>query len=177
MIARPNALRLAASVAVAAALAVGTSGCTLLAPTATKIQYDPADGISVNLGKVLLRDAKVVPNADGSLVALAFTAINNSGAATSLNISVTTASGVEQGAVTLPIGITNFPGTAGALTVADPADATLGSLYTVIFQADGSDTTPAQLPVLDPTGRPWLDSAIPTPLPTPVPLPSVSPTP
>ena len=175
MIARPTALRLAVSVAVAAALAVGTTGCTLLAPTATKIQYDPADGVSVNLGDVLIRDAKVVPNADGSLVSLAFTAINDSGTATPLNVSYTTASGVEHGSVTLPTGITNFPGTAGELTVSDPADAALGSLYTVAFEAHGSDTVPAQLPVLDATGRPWLDGSVPTPLPTPVPLPSVVP--
>jgi hypothetical protein len=52
--------RIAATAVLAVGLALGTAGCTFFAPTATAIQYDPSDGVSLNVGVVQLRNAFVI---------------------------------------------------------------------------------------------------------------------
>jgi hypothetical protein len=52
--------RIAATAVLAVGVALATAGCTFLAPTATAIQYDPSDGVSLNLGVVQVRNAFVI---------------------------------------------------------------------------------------------------------------------
>ena len=48
--------RIASSVALAAALALGATGCGLIAPQGTTEQYAPSDGIDVSLEGVEIRN-------------------------------------------------------------------------------------------------------------------------
>jgi hypothetical protein len=41
-------------------LALGLTGCTFFAPQATLIQYNPSDGVSLNLGALQIRNAFVI---------------------------------------------------------------------------------------------------------------------
>jgi hypothetical protein len=52
--------RIAAAAALAVGLALGTAGCTFIAPQATLIKYNASDGVSLNVGKIQLRNAFVI---------------------------------------------------------------------------------------------------------------------
>ena len=60
-----------ASLALVAAVLVGTSGCTLISPQATLIPYAPADGVNAHTGDVAVRNALVVSDdgIDGNFLA------------------------------------------------------------------------------------------------------------
>ncbi len=51
--------RLATASAIAAALLVGTTGCSFVSPVATQRAYQPADGININLGDIKVRNLRV----------------------------------------------------------------------------------------------------------------------
>lgn len=77
MIARSAAARAAASVVLAGALLVGTTGCTFISTQATLIQYDPSDGIGTDVGNVQVRNAIALINSDGRAVSLMITLVNS----------------------------------------------------------------------------------------------------
>jgi hypothetical protein len=52
--------RVAASIALAAALLVGTTGCTFGANIATQEDYDPSDGVGVEVGELAIRNALLI---------------------------------------------------------------------------------------------------------------------
>lgn len=52
--------RVAASIALAAALLVGTTGCTFGANIATKEDYDPSDGVGTEVGELAIRNALLI---------------------------------------------------------------------------------------------------------------------
>ena len=59
--------RLIASLAIGAALVLGTTGCSMLAPQATTINYAAAEGTNVfDSGPVQVRNAQIVANESGS---------------------------------------------------------------------------------------------------------------
>jgi hypothetical protein len=65
--------RLVASVALAVAVAVGTSGCAMVSTQATTIPYSPADGVNIpDSGPLKVRNVLIVADEegiDGNLVA------------------------------------------------------------------------------------------------------------
>lgn len=52
--------RLAASIALAAALLVATTGCTFGANIATQKDYDPSDGVGAEVGELAIRNALLI---------------------------------------------------------------------------------------------------------------------
>jgi hypothetical protein len=62
--------RIAAAAALAAVLALGTAGCTFIAPQASLIKYNASDGVDFNVGKVQVRNAFVISpkGTDGNFV-------------------------------------------------------------------------------------------------------------
>ncbi len=52
--------RLAASIALAAALMVGATGCTFSAEIATEKEYDPSDGVGAEVGELAIRNALLI---------------------------------------------------------------------------------------------------------------------
>ena len=52
--------RVAASIVLALAVAVGTAGCGFIAPQATTKHYDASDGVSGNVGQIDVRNAFIV---------------------------------------------------------------------------------------------------------------------
>jgi hypothetical protein len=60
-------LRFIASLAIGAALVVGTTGCSMISSQATTIQYSAAEGVNVHgSGPLEVRNALIVANEDGS---------------------------------------------------------------------------------------------------------------
>jgi hypothetical protein len=52
--------RIAVAAVLAVGLALGATGCTFFAPQATAIKYNPSDGVSLDLGKLQVRNAFVI---------------------------------------------------------------------------------------------------------------------
>ena len=52
--------RVAASIALAAALLVGTTACTFGAKIATQKDYDPSDGVGIEVGELAIRNALLI---------------------------------------------------------------------------------------------------------------------
>ena len=77
MTARFPAARAAASVILAGALLLGTAGCSFMSTKATLIQYDPSDGISLQVGEVRALNAMAVLGEDGQTANLAVTLVNS----------------------------------------------------------------------------------------------------
>jgi len=136
------------------------SGCTFMAPTATLIKYDPADGVGADMGDVLLRNVQAVANEDGSLANIMFTVVN-SGEATKLNYSVPTQDGTVQDWIPVPPGSTLVGEELPHLIIIEQPDAIVGGLLEVTFQVGDEDSQTLLTPVLDNQGRPFLDPFVP----------------
>ncbi len=69
-----------AAVAIAAAVALGTTGCTFTSPVASLEVYDPSDGVNATVGKIQVRNLMILTTATaqaaifGSLVTQDFDA-------------------------------------------------------------------------------------------------------
>lgn len=74
--ARPRALATAGLTAAAALL---LSGCQITSPVTTDMIYDPADGVSVDVGDVAVRDLLVVSEGNGAAGAVSGLVVNNTG--------------------------------------------------------------------------------------------------
>ena len=137
----------------AAALVVGTAGCTFFTPQATLNQYDPSDGVSANLGDLQLRNVLAIANEDGSAVSLLFSVINRGGPH-ALKIQFdgddgkTTTSQVIDGNTT-----TTFGNTAEEpqIVLANPGVPS-GGLLPVYFQYGTVEGKLVLVPVLDASG-------------------------
>jgi hypothetical protein len=86
VIARSAAARAAASVVLAGALLIGTTGCTFIAQQATLIQYDPSDGIGTEVGNVAVRNAVALINKDGHAISLMVTFVNTGSKIANVNV-------------------------------------------------------------------------------------------
>jgi len=173
-----TAARLALGAAVALAALLGTTGCSFIAPQATLIHYDPAEGVGTDLGKVAIRSAEAVANPETGAINVIFTAINATSDTATVSIAVGE-SGVDgQHTLTIPAGKTVIVGqdTSG-IVVDKPTGATIGGLYQVTFQAGAADSTVLSVPVLTDEGRAFLTPFVPTPAPSAAPSESPSATP
>lgn len=79
--------RLISSIALAAALALGASGCAMFAPQGTTDPYAPSDGIEVTIDGVDVRNLMLIGDAAGENFNVVFTAVNNTDGDQTLNVS------------------------------------------------------------------------------------------
>lgn len=77
--------RLAASIALAAALLLATTGCTFGANIATEKEYDPSDGVGTEVGELLVRNALLIGD-DPETLNLVVTVVNPSNVGKRLSI-------------------------------------------------------------------------------------------
>lgn len=163
--------RLAASVVLALAVALGTAGCGLIAPQATLEQYDPSDGVSGETGGVAIRNALLVTE-DGRDATLVAALVSTDGESHTVNVQYENAEGKQnltvtvepQGALELALGDLESEVLRGI-------DAAPGSLFPVYFQTGDASGVQLKLPVLD-ERLDYYSHLVPTPEPTPTPTPT-----
>ncbi len=80
--------RLIASFAVGVAVALGATGCNMIAPQATTIPYSPSDGVSVpDSGPLKVRNALIVADENGRVGNLVAAIVNDTDDEHTLNIA------------------------------------------------------------------------------------------
>lgn len=172
--------RIAAAAALAVGLAIGTAGCTFLAPTASLIKYNPSDGVSLNVGKLQVRNAFVISpkGTDANLIAVL---INSGNSTVHVELQFTShadgKSTRESIDKTLTAGEVLSLGNPGVKQVVfRKADVAPGALLTVFIQYGGVEGKNLQLPVLNGT-QSYYKGLGPSPVPTHTSTPTPTPTP
>lgn len=85
--------RIASSLALAAAIAMGATGCGLFAPQGTTDTYAPSDGIDVNLEGLDVRNLLLIADESGENFNVVFTGVNNGDAPVILRMTFVDESG------------------------------------------------------------------------------------
>ena len=163
MIARSAAARAAASVVLAGALLVGTTGCTFVSQQATLIEYDPSDGIGTQVGDVAVRNALALINEDGHAVSLMVTFVNTGSKIA--NLSIQYQSGGEKTTTTKSVraGDVASYGTTPDETqiiILNPG-VKAGGLYPVYFQYGDNEGKELLLPVMNADSHPEYKDLLP----------------
>ena len=157
-------IRIASTVAVAAAIALGATGCSLIAPQATLTPYAPSDGVNVNVGDIDVRNIMLVADKSGENFNVVFGAVNRTGDPQDLQI---TFSGTEQQRATadftVPTGNTLFGDPEGEETpvLVTIDNLKVGSTIEAYFQMPGSPEVPYEVPVLDGTLKEYRQYVLP----------------
>ena len=81
-------IRAVAASALALALAAGLTGCNMISPQRTTMEYAASDGINVDLGDVHARNVLLLTDGTGSQANLVFTAVNTSGDDAQINLNI-----------------------------------------------------------------------------------------
>lgn len=168
MITRSLTARLAASAIAAGVLLTTAAGCSLIAPPGTYLSYDPADGVSADLGDVQLRDVLGVLSEDGASLALVFTAINTGSSSAQVTIAADDAEATVNVSSDSAVSVGRTDDSA-EVVLAVPADVVPGSLVEVYAQSGTADGVLMSVPVFDVTNPLYADYVPAAPTPTPAP--------
>lgn len=175
--------RLFASMAVGAAVVLGTTGCNLIAPQATTIDYSASDGVNVpESGPLQVRNALIVADEEGTVGNFVAAIVNETAEPQTLRLEVGEGSSAVRASVKVPANRTLSLGDLAdgvEPLQLDGIDAAPGSTVPVFFQSGSGEGALIQVPVLD-GGLEYLSPLAPTPTPTTAlitPTPSATPTP
>ncbi|GAA1572489.1 DNA modification methylase [Leucobacter aridicollis] len=145
--------RIAASLALAAALTLGMSGCSLIAHNATGVEYAPSDGVQVTSEGVALRNIMLVADEAGENFNLVFTAVNETGAPANVSVSMKSESADATIDFVAPEGTTSFgnPNTDDELLVTPLEGLQAGQTVKSYFTINGTGDLVEYVPLLDGT--------------------------
>jgi hypothetical protein len=173
--------RIAIAAVLAVGLVLGTTGCTFFAPQATLIKYDPSPGVSLNLGKLQVRNAFVVSpkGTDANLIAVF---INSGSSEIDVKLQYSSHTGGTAKTITLPPvalkpgEVISYGNPGVTQLVFRSADVKPGSLLKIFVQYGSVSGQNLLLPVLNGTQLAYQHLA-PSPLPKPTETPTATPTP
>ena len=143
--------RLIASIAVGAAVVLGTTGCSMISPQATTIEYSAAEGVNVyGSGPLDVRNAFIVANEDGSEGNFVAAVVNQTDESHTLRIEL------GEGSSTIPLTV-RVPARSTLSLGADGEDPIMvqnldtepGADIPGYFQSGDGDGTLISVPVLD----------------------------
>ena len=163
--------RIAASVALAATLALGVSGCTFISPQSTLKAYDPSDGVDTTVANLDVRNALLLSN-NGQEASFVVSFINNGDEPIDFTVQYTGTKGKVTSHFEVDGNdVKSFGDTEEKQLVFQNIDTKAGALFPV-FVTYGSHTGHEMLvPVLNTTWSQYKKLA-PTKSPTPKPLPT-----
>lgn len=141
--------RVAASIALAAALLLGATGCTFSANIATEQPYDPSDGVGAEVGELSIRNALLIGE-DPDELNLVMTVVSTSN--TDRRVTVQWEADGERVSEQIFVaanGRTAFGGPEQDQVLVTGAGATIGGLVPVFFAYPGAEGVEVLIPVLD----------------------------
>lgn len=143
--------RITASIVLAAALALGTTGCTFLTPQETTKIQESSDGVNGSVGNIEVRGATII-SGTGSVGNLLTTFVNSGSSAVRVKIERGTGSDQASYYVKVPAGSTTQIGARGQqIVLFQKLHAMVGSLYPVFFQYGDHTGVRLLVPVLNGT--------------------------
>lgn len=169
--------RLIAAAAMGVAVVLGATGCSMISPQGTTIQYSAADGINVpdHGAPLLVRNALVIANADGTIGNLVAAVINDTDDAHTLTVEV------GDGATPQTVHVRGNSVVSLGNKGTDPLRlegiaAKPGATLSLSFQSGDATPVVVQVPVLD-DGERIYNGLVPTPTPTVSPTSTPTPDP
>jgi hypothetical protein len=147
--------RIASSIALAAAITLGATGCGFVVPQATTEPYAPSDGIDVSVAGTEVRNLMLIADESGENFNVVFTGVNTGTEAVDLRIAFVSEDGSAKASAdfTLEPGSTLFgdpEGTVAPVLISLP-DVIAGSTVTAFLQVPGGADVEREVPVLDGT--------------------------
>ena len=153
--------RFVSSLALAAALALGATGCGMFAPQGTTDPYAPSDGIELTIDSIDVRNLLLVGDAAAENFNVVFTAVNRGDVAEQLNITFVDDSGTKNAKAQFAVApgtnvfgelnqAVSATGGTGAQIVSIPGLA-IGATVTAYVQVGTGQEVERQVPVLDGT--------------------------
>ena len=145
--------RIASSLALAAALALGATGCSLIAPQGTLEPYAPSDGVDVTIENIAVRNLLLIADESGENFNVVFTGVNNSADDAIVRITFVNGSNEASADFNLAPGSTSFgnPDSDVAPQLASIAGLRAGATVEAFFEVAGGGETQYKVPVLDGT--------------------------
>ncbi len=158
--------RSAASIAIAAGLVLGASGCSFFAPQATAIHYDPSDGVSATVGPIGARNVLAI-SADGKTANLVFGLANDGSSPELVDFQYTDATGTKQTLTVYAAAnkVTPVGYDGGETLTLTNIKTAVGGLFPVYMQYGTGAGKGITVPVLD-GSQPQFATLVPTPEPT-----------
>ncbi|WP_394280417.1 DNA modification methylase [Microbacterium sp.] len=151
--------RLIASIALGAAVVLGATGCNMLAPQATTIEYSASDGRNVpDSGPLKVRNAMIIANEDGSMGNFIAGIVNSTDEDLVLNV------GLGSDLQTIPVAArsTVSLGVTSAPMLFQNLGAIPGSDVEMSFQSGDGEGVEVAIPILDGT-LPYYTEFVPAP--------------
>lgn len=141
--------RLVATIALGAALALGTTGCTFITSQATMNEYAASDGANVDAtgGDIVVRNAMIIATEDGSTGNLVAAFINNGEKSDRLNIDIDG----DVFTVRVPAGERVSLGADEEPLLIENLNVKPGAAVEVLFVSGDGEAEPTSIPVLDGT--------------------------
>jgi hypothetical protein len=145
--------RIASSLALAAALALGATGCSLIAPQGTLEPYAPSDGVDVTIENIAVRNLLLIADESGENFNVVFTGVNNSADDAIVRITFVNGSNEASADFNLVPGSTSFgnPDSDVAPQLVSIAGLKAGATVEAFFEVAGGGETQYKVPVLDGT--------------------------
>ena len=145
--------RIASSIALAAAIVLGASGCGLVAPQATLDPYAPSDGVQASVQGVDVRNILLIAAEDGEHFNVVFTGVNTGNSA----VTVTFAFGADSSSASttaefrLAPGLQEFgdPEKENDVVLVSLPGVAPGDTVATYMQVSGADDQFMNVPVLD----------------------------
>ncbi len=160
---RTRTPRLVATVAVGIAVALGATGCSIMAPQATTIPYSPSDGVNIpDSGPLMVRNAIIIANEDGTVGNFLAAIVNDTDSDEILTLGL----GGRTATVAVPANTVASLGVDADPLLIDALDAMPGSDVPMVFQSGDGEGVEFAVPVLDgglPQYAPFVPVAVPQP--------------
>ena len=147
--------RIASSLALAAAIALGASGCAMMAPQGTTDPYAPSDGINLTVESVDVRNLLLIAAEDGENFNVVFTSVNQGTSEQKLHFTFVDPSGANtaEAEFTVAPGTQEFgdPAKGEQMVLVSIPGLKVGAMVTAFVQVGTGQDVERQVPVLDGT--------------------------
>ncbi len=142
-------VRIVAAAVLAVGVALGTAGCNLIQPQATRLAYDASDGVGLNVGDLSLRNLMIISD-DGENGNLLLSVVNSTGVDEELHIGFVSGGEIVDGHLEIPSNdktATSWGSGKEDRIILGGMNTMPGGLLEVAFEANGESKT-VLVPVL-----------------------------
>ena len=143
--------RLIASIAIGAAVVLGTTGCSMISTQATTISYSAAEGVNIHgEGPLAVRNAFIVATADGSEGNFVAAIVNQTDRSETLHVEFGEGSSKIEKSIRVPANSVVSLGTADTEPILiEDLDTMPGADIPTYFQSGDAEGVLVTIPVLD----------------------------